>query len=82
MRAYKKQLAEWQAEDSKLFSTAFKDSKGFSGSTLQMKRGHRNKRFDPKLCKETTIAQRVKDNNRKYDGIQRGCKGFALTNYK
>ena len=75
MTAYQKQTQEWQEEDQKLFSAGFKDSKGFSGSTLQMKRGHRHKRFDPKLCKEVTIAERIKKNNRKYDGIQRGRKG-------
>lgn len=81
--AYAKQLAEWQEEDQKLFSLAFKDTKGTKGSTLQMKRGHRHKRFDPKLCKETTIAERIANNNRKYDGIQKGRKGVnPVTAYK
>jgi len=81
--AYQKQLAEWQEEDQKLFAVAFKDTKGFSGSMLQMKRGHRHKRFDPKLCKEVTIAERIANNNRKYDGLNRGRKGVnPVTAYK
>jgi hypothetical protein len=79
--AYAKQLAEWQEEDAKLFNLAFKE--GFSGKVMQVKRGHRHQRFDRKNAQEVTIHKRVVRNNRKYDGLNRGAKGYnPVTAYK